>query len=130
MAKHAIETVAAEDVLRTIRALADPGRVRILLALRSGELCVCQLTELLELSPSTVSRHLSGLRQAGLADLRKDGRWVFYRRPGPGAEPHVTEALQWLDRHLGGTAEAREDGRRLRDILSIPPEELCRRSTS
>ena len=49
-------------------ALADETRVRTLLALRKGELCVCQITELFGLAPSTVSKHLSLLFQAGLVD--------------------------------------------------------------
>ncbi|MEY4385928.1 MAG: hypothetical protein RLY20_1211 [Verrucomicrobiota bacterium] len=63
------------------KARSDPGRVRILLALRKGELCVCQITELFGLAPSTVSKHLSILTQAGLTLSRKDERWVYYRLP-------------------------------------------------
>ena len=60
------------------KALADPNRVRLLLALRGGELCACQITELFGLAPSTMSKHLSILYQAGLVDSRKNGRWVHY----------------------------------------------------
>ena len=61
------------------RALADENRIRILAALEVRELCVCQITELLRLAPSTVSKHLLLLRHAGLIDSRKDGRWIYYR---------------------------------------------------
>ncbi|MBN1602908.1 MAG: winged helix-turn-helix transcriptional regulator [Chitinispirillaceae bacterium] len=63
------------------KALSDPNRIRALCALRNGELCVCQIIELLGLAPSTISKHMSILKQAGLVDSRKDSRWVYYRLP-------------------------------------------------
>ena len=70
-------------------ALGDETRVRTLLALRKGELCVCQITELFGLAPSTVSKHLSILYQAGLVEARKEGRWMYYRLPGKEAPASV-----------------------------------------
>jgi ArsR family transcriptional regulator, arsenate/arsenite/antimonite-responsive transcriptional repressor len=68
-----------DDFVAITKALSDPSRVRALLALRNGELCVCQIMELLELAPSTISKHMSILKQSGLVDSRKDSRWVYYR---------------------------------------------------
>ena len=67
------------EFLNITKALAEENRVRILLALEVEELCVCQIIELLELAPSTVSKHMSVLRQARLVDGRKEGRWMYYR---------------------------------------------------
>ena len=61
------------------KAVADPSRVRILKLLESGELCVCQITAVLDLAPATVSKHLSALKTAGLLQQRRDGKWVYYR---------------------------------------------------
>ena len=73
------------------KALSDPNRVRILLALKHGELCVCQITELFGFAPSTVSRHLSILHHAHLILSRKSERWVYYRLDDPAApERHTT----------------------------------------
>lgn len=77
------------------RALGDEARVRALLALRDGELCLCQIIELLGLAPSTVSKHLSLLHGAGLVERRKEGRWHFYRLAGRDAPPEVRQALRW-----------------------------------
>ncbi len=55
------------------RALADGNRLRILMALRGGELCVCRIVAMLALAPSTVSKPIYLLRQAGLVEARKDG---------------------------------------------------------
>jgi DNA-binding transcriptional ArsR family regulator len=75
-----------------VKALADETRLKILLALQHGELCVCQLTAFLELAPSTVSKHISLLLQAGLVSKRKCGKWAYYfvpvrEAPGWGADP-------------------------------------------
>lgn len=70
-----------ENFLSVTKALSDKHRVRALLALRYGELCVCQITEFLKLAPSTVSKHMSILKQAGLVISRKQERWVYYRLP-------------------------------------------------
>jgi ArsR family transcriptional regulator len=77
------------DVLNVAKALADANRLRALMALGAGELCVCQLIEMLGLAPSTVSKHLSILHQAGLVEVRKEGRWMYYRLPGRGASKAV-----------------------------------------
>jgi ArsR family transcriptional regulator, arsenate/arsenite/antimonite-responsive transcriptional repressor len=68
-----------DRTLDVTKALANSARLRILAALERGESCVCQLTAVLELAPSTVSAHLSELRRAGFLLDRKDGKIVFYR---------------------------------------------------
>lgn len=110
-------------------ALADASRLRLLLSLRSGELCVCQLTELLGLAPSTVSKHLSILHQAGLVNSRKEGRWIYYSLPGEEASVIVREALRWVETSLADDARAFEDRRHLESILKQNPTELCKRQT-
>ncbi len=108
------------------KALADENRVRALLALEAQELCVCQLIELLELAPSTVSKHMSVLRQARLVDGRKDGRWMYYRLAGDQASADIKEALKWVCRSLANDPQVRKDAGRLKEILKIDPKELCR----
>jgi DNA-binding transcriptional ArsR family regulator len=109
------------------RALADENRIRVLLALKGGELCVCQITELFGLAASTISKHLSILYQAGLIDSRKDGRWIYYSLPAKGASPAVREALRWVARSLAEDPRAVDDAARLKKILAMDPVELCKR---
>ena len=73
------EEISMRDLMAVLKALADENRVRALMALRPGELCVCQIVELLGLAPSTVSKHMAILKQARLVDSRKQERWMFYR---------------------------------------------------
>ncbi len=109
------------------KALADERRVRTLLALRKGELCVCQITELFGLAFSTVSKHLSILHQAGLVESRKDGRWIYYRLPGPEAPVVVRQAIDWVGQSLAENPRIAEDAVRLRKLLELSPTELCKR---
>ena len=75
------------------KALADEQRVRMLLALRRQELCVCQIVELVGLATSTVSKHMSILKQARLVESRKEGRWMYYRLPCDDAPELVRQAM-------------------------------------
>ncbi len=115
------------EFMNITKALADENRVRMLLALRGGELCVCQITELFGLAPSTVSKHLSILYQAGLAESRKEGRWIYYRLPGKGAPQSVRGAINWVAESVNGDQRVAEDGARLKKIPAMDPAELCRR---
>jgi len=69
-----------ESLAALFKTLSEPVRLRIVyLLLESGELCVCDLVDTLELSQSVVSRHLAYLRNNGLVTTRREGVWVFYR---------------------------------------------------
>lgn len=114
-------------MLEVAKALADANRLRLLNVLRRGELCACQLTELIGLAPSTMSRHLAVLTRAGLVTARKEGRWMHFRLAGPDAPAVVREALEWVARGMAGSARAAGDAVRLREILEEDPTELCRR---
>ena len=117
------------EFLNITKALAEENRVRILLALQDHELCVCQIIELLELAPSTVSKHMSVLRQARLVDGRKDGRWMYYRLADESAPAEVNEAIAWVKKSLAGNERIHEDSKRLKEILKIGREVLCSRQT-
>ncbi len=115
------------EVMMIAKALADENRVRALLALEGRELCVCQIIELLGLAPSTVSKHMTILKQARLVECRKHGRWAYYRLAGDEAPREAQEALAWVCKSLAGTPTVQRDAERLEEILKIDPEGLCRR---
>ena len=115
------------EFMNITKALADEHRVRALLALRDGELCVCQITELLGLAPSTMSKHLSILYQAGLVESRKEGRWIFYKLPGKAGPAAAREAIRWVRQSLADSPRAGEDARRLKQVLKLDPVELCKK---
>lgn len=85
-------------------ALSEPKRLLALGMLSQGELCLCDLTEALELSPSTVSNHMAILKRAGLVESRKEGRWAHFRLADTDPSPAATEALAWVIGHLPSSA--------------------------
>ena len=70
---------ALNSEARIFKALSDPNRLRIVKLLKEGELCACELTVALSSSQSTVSHHLSVLKNARLIKERKEGKWSYYR---------------------------------------------------
>lgn len=81
-------TVAKVDTL--FKAFADPTRLRILNVLAAGELCVCDITALLDLPQPTVSRHLAALRHARLVEVMRAGQFAHYRLLPPEHMVHRT----------------------------------------
>lgn len=71
------ETLSPE--VKIFKALADINRLKIVKLLKEGELCACELTVALDNSQSTVSHHLSILKNAGVIKERKDGKWSYFR---------------------------------------------------
>jgi DNA-binding transcriptional ArsR family regulator len=105
------------------KSLSDPNRVRILMALHGGELCVCRIIELLQLAPSTVSKHITVLKQAGLVEGRKEGRWMHYRLPGK-ENASAWNILSWVFESLDRSSEIAEDCKRLEQIKTTDLNEL------
>ena len=116
-----------KEFLNITKALADENRLRMLMALRDREVCVCQIAEWTGLALSTVSKHLSVLYQAGLVSARKDGRWMYYSLPGKGAATAAREAVAWVRRSLEGNERITEDAARLKKVLAMDVGEICKR---
>jgi ArsR family transcriptional regulator, arsenate/arsenite/antimonite-responsive transcriptional repressor len=116
---------SVKEFMAAAKALADENRVRVLLFLRDRELCLCQIVEMLGLAPSTVSKHMAVLYQAGLVESRKDGRWMYYRLPGTGASPVVRGALRWVTAALDADPQVAADSKHLSKVSRMPKEDLC-----
>ena len=114
-------TKPLQDTITVLKAMGHPVRLRILGMLRSGELCVCQMTALLDLATSTVSAHLADLKRAGLVNERKDGRWVFYRLVDEDL-PVFTSIWATVSKD----ARVMADAKLLRQIRKVDIAELCR----
>jgi ArsR family transcriptional regulator len=110
--------------LQLFKALGDRNRLRIVAALnRHDELCACQITELLQVTGATASRHLSVLQHAGLVESRKEGRWVYYRLTQPG---NMAPVSQWLEQTFTESDQLQQDAQELDRIIGITREALCR----
>ncbi len=107
------------SLVERLKAAAHPLRMRVLALLGSGELCVCQVAEVLQVPQSSVSEALRELRRAGFVQERKEGRWVFVS-----LVPHseVSPVLQGILAEAMPLAEIQRDRDRAAEVktLSIP----------
>jgi len=108
-------------VVRALKAMAHPARLRMLAMLTTGELCVCQITAVLELAASTVSGHLADLRAAGLVTERKEGKWVHYRLAD---DPQIAAVTQDVLALLTIDHQADTDAAAVRRVRRVPVETL------
>ena len=113
LAREPLSAQQSVELARVFKAMGDPVRLRLLSLIAShvgGEACVCDLTDVFDLSGPTISHHLRVLREAGLITGERRGTWVYYRvRPdllaqvsavlvpagpdGPGSLPAASVAL-------------------------------------
>ena len=120
-----------DDFIAITKALSDSHRVRALFALRDGELCVCQIIELLGLAASTVSKHMSLLKQAGLVASRKEERWMYYRLPGKNEMPEmVQKAVKCVFEQLENSDLICADFKNMKKIMKQNPSRLCKMQRS
>ena len=107
------------------KALGDETRLRIMaLLLNKQELCVCDIMAALDLPQSTVSRHLSYLRNTGLVDDRRQGVWMYYKI-NPDRTKHAAIIFDLLASMLFGLDQTVIDQRRLKEHLAIKEKSSC-----
>jgi DNA-binding transcriptional ArsR family regulator len=116
-------------ILDVFKALSDKNRLRMVMALVvHSELCACQLTELIQVTGATASRHMGVLIGAGLVQSRKEGRWVHYRLCRETSS--VNALIHWIETYLSHNSDLthviEQDRDRLEAILREEPEVLCR----
>lgn len=108
------------------KALSDKNRLRVVSALMAyEELCACQLTELLQVTGATASRHMGVLVSSGLVSSRKEGRWVNYRLLKDDLE--LSRLLNWVEHRLKENRDADSDRARLKEITELDREEVFRK---
>ncbi len=113
------------NITNITKALSDENRVRALMMLCNGELCVCQLIEMLGLAPSTVSKHMAVLYQAGLVDARKQGRWNYYRLADENAPESVLEVIRWVQNSTAKDKQTVADTRQVKRVCKMDKDKLC-----
>jgi DNA-binding transcriptional ArsR family regulator len=113
---------ALESLTRHHKALSHPARLRILAMLEGGELCACQIAAVLELAPSTISRHVAELRNAGLVIERKDGRWVFFALADRQADSPLANPVS---AELRRDPQVEADAVVARRLRAVPAAVLC-----
>jgi ArsR family transcriptional regulator len=89
-----------KELVKVMKALSDPNRVKVLKMLQKGEMCVCKIQDALGIAQPTVSKHLKILEDAGLVSRRKEGLWAHYSLTDGGQSPYAASLLgnlrHWL----------------------------------
>lgn len=109
-------------LVKTFKALSDPNRIRILKMLQVRSLCVCEITEVLHLAASTVSKHLSILRDAEFIIDEKEGKWVWYKLNDEESGLYVNQLLPLLENWLAENEKVQDDQSR---VKKVDRKEIC-----
>jgi len=104
-----------EQLIQFFKALSDETRLRIMMLLTRGELCVCDLMVVLDEPQSKVSRHLAYLKHSGLTNSKRVGVWMHYRLKQPADDVHRAE-LDFLKEKLSCFPEFRRDREKLLEL--------------
>lgn len=112
------------DLVLAAKALADSTRVRILAALRQGELCVCELSDALQVTQSTLSTHLQVIRDASLVRTRREGKWIYYALRSD-KKQFVKQLFGFFESDLKSDAQLGADTRRLAERLAQRENGAC-----
>jgi ArsR family transcriptional regulator len=114
-------TVYMKQATQTFKALSDETRLRILGLLLQGELCVCDLVVVLNLPQSTISRHLSYLKNSGLVEDRREGVWMHYQLK----KSAQTDLANLLNVTVVQLSQIKKDRERLRKHLARKQSTVC-----
>ncbi len=117
--------MSLRDYERAMKSAADPTRLRILKLLERGALCVCQIIAVLELSQSTVSKHLFLLKMGGLVRERREGKWVHYSLDRSGESVFAPRILGCLKGWLNHDPVVVRDRAREAIAREMGPGEVC-----
>jgi len=101
---------------RIFKSLGDPNRLRIIKMLEVRPLCNCEVQEILELAPSTVSKHLGLLRDAGLVEDERKGKWVIYRLAQSEETPYSFPVLALMKDWLLNETQIKSDLTKVRQM--------------
>lgn len=113
-----------QDLVNVAKSLSDPNRVRIVEALRQGELCVCELCDALDLNQSTLSTHLQVIRAAGIVRSRKEGKWSYYALT-PEAVTMIDTWFRPFQSAIRRDAPLVRDRKRLKQRLELRQSGIC-----
>lgn len=119
------------ELLSIAKALSDESRLRALVSIKDGELCLCQIIQVLGLSPATVSKHMDVLERAGLVRRRRQGKWRYYSLNDHPTSSPTRSALKWVFEQLPKDPRLAEDARKTRKVRRQDLEEVsacCYRS--
>ncbi len=113
-----------KELIKVMKALSDPNRVKLVKMLQHKIMCVCEIQALLQIAQPTVSKHLKILEEAGLVTFHKDGQWVNYQLTSGSSTPYAANMLGNMKHWL-------EQEPQIADLIeklpSVNREEICKK---
>lgn len=103
-----------KKTVNVLRALGDENRLRIVMMLMKRPMCVCEINSILDIALSTISAHLKTLKNAGVVDDKKEGRWITYSISEEFA--FVPELLALSDMYIRENDTVRKDRAQMDEI--------------
>jgi len=119
-------TSPMRDLVKSVKALSDETRLRILNVLLERECCVCEVMQALEISQTRASRNLSILYDAGFLRLRKDGLWSLYSIDQETGNVYMSDLVEAVREGLKGSEVAALDRERLMKAERVGPAHVRR----
>jgi ArsR family transcriptional regulator len=113
-----------EEKTKLFKSLSDSNRLRILKMLQVKPLCVCEITDVLQLATSTVSKHLSVLKETGFIIEKKEGKWVNYMINSQPDDPRISSIISTLDFWIADDQLIISDKQR---VQKVDRNEVCSR---
>jgi len=115
---------AMRNLTKTMNALSDETRLRILRVLLEKECCVCEIMQALDISQSRASRNLGILREAGLLRARRDGAWIVYSVDKEGMQEYLSDMVKAIRKALEGNQVVALDLERLKTAVRVGPSRV------
>ena len=110
------EYMMKREYVNVFKALSDPNRIRIMKMLSERELCMCEVREVLKLSNSTVSKHLTILRDANLLLDSKDGKWVNFQLNDKSEQKFIRSIITLIKNSFEDDDSIQEDTKKLHRV--------------
>ncbi len=105
-----------KELIKIFKALSDPNRLRVVKMLERRSLCLCEIAVVLNLAASTVSKHLSILREADLIRDHKDGKWVNFHLNKETSARYARELLGFLEKNFPDDDIIRRDAQHVQRV--------------
>jgi ArsR family transcriptional regulator len=111
-----------DKILEILKAISDRSRLRILMLLYIRPLCVCEIQDVMQITISTVSKHLSILKNVGLVSDEKDGKWVNYFLNKDTQDTILQQVILMLPMWLSGDIEIENDKMK---VINVDRIQIC-----
>jgi ArsR family transcriptional regulator len=114
-----------KKIANIFKALSDDTRLRVIKLLQERELCVCELMQVLDMSQPRISRHMSVLKNAGLVEDRREGKWVYYSLRKETQDKEIKILLNVMVIMANDDAVVKADQKKLKKAVRLGELKTC-----